>query len=81
VSGGTTSAGEGRRRKRKRPEGGARLTPVDVDEEITDELFSPGCDDKARRDASGFVIDLPAIERAAAPLPRQLPQRRPVSLD
>jgi hypothetical protein len=55
------------------------LNPVDVDETTTDELFAAGCDDKVRRDASGFVIDLPAIERADAPLPRQLPQRRPVT--
>jgi hypothetical protein len=82
VSGGTTSStGTHRRRKRKRLEGGARLNPVDVDEVTTDELFAVGCDDWVRRDPSGFVIDLPAIERAEAPLPRQLPQRRPISQD
>lgn len=82
MSGGTTSsAGQQRRRKRKRLEGGARLNPVDIDEITTDELFAAGCDDRSRRDSNGFVIDLPAIERADAPLPRQLPQRRPVSQD
>jgi hypothetical protein len=80
VSGGTTSsAATHRRRKRKRLEGGARLNPVDVDEVTTDELFAAGCDDRSPRDSNGFVIDLPAIERAEAPLPRQLPQRRPVT--
>jgi hypothetical protein len=70
-----------RRRKRKRPEAGARLNPVEIDERKTGELFAPGSDARVRRDATDFVIDLPTIEGARAPLPRQLPRRLPVSED
>ena len=69
--------GLGRRRKKKKPDSGARLVPLEVDGDATDELFAPPAARMSSESGSEFVIDLPTIEKADDPLPRRLePPRR-----
>jgi hypothetical protein len=68
----SSGLGLGRRRKKKKPDSGARLVPLDVDGDATDELFAPPAARSRAAVGAEFVIDLPTIERADAPLPRRL---------
>lgn len=62
-----------RRKKRRHHDSGARLAPLDVDVDITDELFDEPVDRPEPTGSTGeYVIDLPAIEKADAPLPRRV---------
>jgi hypothetical protein len=62
-----------RRRKRRHHDSGARLVPGEVDVDITGELFDdPVVRPTPRRSTGEYVIDLPAVEKPAAPLPRRV---------
>jgi hypothetical protein len=68
-----------RKRHKKKRHYGARLFPTDIDDLVTEELFTDA-DAGSRRSSPEFVIDLPTLEKSATPLPRRphLP-RRPVT--
>jgi hypothetical protein len=66
-----------RRRKKRKPDSGARLVPLEVDDDATDELFAPPTVHRDAAVSAEFVIDLPSIEKSPEPLPRRVdPPRR-----
>lgn len=66
-----------RRKKRRHHDEGARLAPLDVDVDITGELFQEPIEPAASIPSPReLVIDLPEIEKAPAPLPRRVEASR-----
>jgi hypothetical protein len=61
-----------RRRKKKKPDSGARLVPLEIDGHATEELFGAPAAPANAGAVGEFVIDLPTIEKADGPLPRRL---------